>query len=96
MHATNEFAQQRNNGAIWRAGHSVYGLCAAWNHVTRPYIPLTEDAHKRSRAYARACRNRMHREGYREGVHYKEADNGMLWPLRTIQQAKRGRVHATA
>ena len=77
----NEFAQRRNNGKIWFAGYSVYGLCASWNYATRPYIPLTDAAHKRSRIYARACMNRLKRMGAIYGKHYTEFEDGSLFPL---------------
>ena len=77
----NEWVQRKADGTIWRAGHHIWGLCAAWNHATRPYIPLTESDHNRSAVYARACTNRMIRQGYVYSVHFTEFSNGMRWPL---------------
>lgn len=75
------FAQYKSNGALWRAGRTVYGLCAAWNHATNPARPMTDAEHRRSNVYARAIKARMARMGYRYGTHYREMSNGALWPL---------------
>ncbi len=80
------FCQYRANGTLWKAGHSVWGLCAAWNHATNPSKPMTDAEHERSRAYARAIKNRMQRLGITYGQHYREAADGSLWPLKTLQQ----------
>lgn len=73
--------QTKSDGKLWRAGKHWFGLCAAWNHATRPYVPLLEEEHKRARIYARAIKNRMSRFGYVYGVHYIELSNGSLWPI---------------
>ena len=74
---------KKNAGKLWQAGHSIYGLCAAWNHATRPFIALTDREHEKSRRYARAIKNRMQRQGFIYNIHYKELSNGALWPLKT-------------
>ena len=76
----NEFGMFDGAGII-RAGHDLYGMCMMLNHVTRPYVPLTDAAHARSRKYARALRERLERHGYRYGVHYTETDSGMVSPI---------------
>lgn len=75
------FAQYRSNGALWRAGQTIVGLCAAWNHATDPARPMSDAEHRRSHTYARAIKARMARMGYRYGVHYREMSNGALWPI---------------
>jgi len=87
MTQSNAFVQRKTSGAIWYAGHSVWGLCAAINHATRPYVPLTEECHARSRLYTRACKNRMTRLGFVHGIHYKECESGLLWPLKRSNYA---------
>ena len=77
------YAQYQSDGALWRAGRTIYGLCAAWNHATNPSCPMTDAEHRRSYAYARAIKARMARMGYRYGVHYRELSCGALWPVRT-------------
>ena len=76
------FIQRLSTGSIWRAGHTVYGLCAAHNHATEPDVPMTEREHRRSRQYARAIRGRMKALGYQYGLDYKELTNGMYWPIK--------------
>ena len=73
--------QHRSNGTIWKAGDSILGLCAAYNHATDPGAFLSEHEHKRTRQYARAIKNRMKRLGFTYGPDYTEWSNGMLWPL---------------
>lgn len=77
--------QTHSNGKLWRAGKHWFGLCAAWNHATRPYVPLSDAEHKRARIYARAIMNRMNRLGFIYGVHYKELSNGALWPIKPME-----------
>lgn len=79
MHA---YAQYKSNGALWRAGHHVYGLCAAWNHATNPGRPMTDAEHARANAYARAIKARMARLGIAFKRDYIELDNGALWPIK--------------
>lgn len=81
------FLSRRCNGKAYRAGFSVYGLCAAWNHATNPSLPMTDAQHRRSRQYARAIIARMRRIGYREGVHYSEWNNGSFWVTGSQQKA---------
>jgi hypothetical protein len=64
------YAQCNADGKLWRAGRTIYGLCAAWNHATNPSRLMTEEQLKRSNIYARAIRNRIMRMGYRDGTHY--------------------------
>jgi hypothetical protein len=75
------YAQYKANGALWRAGRSIVGLCAAWNHATNPELLMTDDDHDRSRTYARAIMARMRRLGFVIGRDYRELSNGMLWPM---------------
>jgi hypothetical protein len=75
------YAQYRSDGTLWRAGKSILGLCAAWNHATDPARLMTDSEHQRSNIYARAIKGRMTRLGYRYGSDYKELSSGMLWPL---------------
>ena len=75
------FLQRKVTGKVWRAGHTVYGLCAAWNHATSPSRPMFEYEHVRSRSYAKAIRNRMNRLGFAQGRHYRELSTGSLWPI---------------
>lgn len=76
------YAQYKPNGKLWRAGKTIYGLCAAWNHATSPSRLMTEYEHRRSNAYARAIRNRIMRMGYRDGTHYMVwHENGTMMPL---------------
>lgn len=75
------YAQYKSNGTLWRAGDSLLGLCAAWNHATNPAALMTEQQHSRSFAYARAIRARMVRLGYRLNANYVELSNGQLWPV---------------
>lgn len=74
------YAQYRANGRLWRAGRTVYGLCAAWNHATNPGRPMSDAEHFRSTLYARAIICRMVRLGIRHGTHYIELSDGRLWP----------------
>ena len=74
------YAQYKTNGTLWRAGKSVMGLCAAYNHATNPQTMLTENEHKRSFAYAKAIKNRLMRLGFQ----YIELSNGMLFPKKGI------------
>lgn len=78
------YAQYKENGTLWRAGKHIFGLVAAWNHATRPYVPLTNKEHIRSNQYARAIKNRMKNIGFVYGVHYTELSNGSLWPIKDI------------
>lgn len=68
-------------GKLWPAGRTIYGLCAAWNHASAPYRPMTDDEHRKARIYARAIMNRIKRMGFVYGKEYTEFSNGMLWPL---------------
>jgi hypothetical protein len=74
------YAQYDSNGKLWKAGKTIYGLCAAYNHATSPSRLMTSDEHKRSNIYARAIRNRMKRLEFRYGIHYTEMSNGAWWP----------------
>jgi hypothetical protein len=75
------YAQYKNDGTLWRAGRSIIGLCAAWNHATNPALLMTDADHDRSRIYARAVMARMCRLGFVFGRDYRELSNGMLWPM---------------
>ena len=77
------FLQRNADGRIWRAGTTIWSLCAAWNHATNPALPMTNHEHHRSRQYARAIKGRMARLGYTYGNDYMELSNGMLWPKRS-------------
>jgi len=74
------YAQYTPNGKLWKAGKTIWSLCAAYNHATSPSRLMTEDEHKRSNVYARAIRNRVRRMGYRYGTHYTEMFNGAWCP----------------
>ena len=75
------YAQYNADGKLWRAGHTIYGLCAAWNHATNPSRLMTKDEHKRSNAYARAIRNRLMRMKYRDEHCYMVwSENGTMQP----------------
>jgi len=76
------FIQRKSNGQIWRAGHSLYGLIAAWNHATNPALFLTEHENHRSFQYARAIKARMKRLGYQYPQDYRELSSGQLWPVK--------------
>ena len=76
------FIQYRANGSLWQAGHTVWGLCAAYNHSTNPSIYLTDSEHKRSFTYARAIKSRMKRLGFVYGSHFNELSIGSLYPLK--------------
>ena len=78
---------KKNTGKIWRAGRSIWGLTAAWNHCTRPYVPMTEETMHKANRYARAIKGRMRRLGYVYGIHYRELNNGAMWPLSEITSA---------
>ena len=71
------YCQYKSNGKIWVAGHSGWGLCAAWNHATSPSRLMTDAEHAKSIRYARAIMNRIKREN----VRYCETENGTLFPL---------------
>jgi hypothetical protein len=77
---------KKNAGKLWRASHGIWGLVAAWNHCTRPYVPMTEKMHHKANLYARAIKGRMHRMGFVYGIHYKELSNGSLWPMKDLNQ----------
>ena len=72
--------QRKSNNAIWRAGNTVLGLCAAYNYTTNPSKYLSEHEMKRSSQYARAIKNRMEKLGIIYGIHYRELSNGALFP----------------
>lgn len=74
------YAQYKSDGSIWKAGKSIMGLCAAYNHATAPDVPMSDAEHRRSWAYARAIKNRMARLGFKHGSHYVEFSNGAIWP----------------
>ena len=74
---TYHFLDRNTDGTLWRAGHTVWSLCAAWNHATNPALAMTDEEHHRARCYARAIKSRM----ARLGVRYKELSNGALWPV---------------
>ncbi len=76
------FLLYKSNSKIWLAGHTVYGLCSAWNHATNPSRPMTDREHHRASQYARAIKNRMIRSGIVYGKDYKELSNGALWPIK--------------
>jgi hypothetical protein len=76
------YLQYKENGKIWQAGHTIYGLCAAWNNATNPSVAMTDEDHTKSRRYARAIINRMNRLGFAYGVDYLELSNGSLFPKR--------------
>ena len=79
------FVQYKTDGTLWRAGNTVLGLCAAWNHATNPAAPMTAEEHKKASAYARAIKNRMCRLGLKYGVHFKESSyTSALFPIRNI------------
>lgn len=71
---------RHSDGSIWQAGHTVYGLCSAYNHATDPGDYRNEHEHNRMNQYARAINNRMKRIGLVYGKHYRELSNGMYWP----------------
>ena len=73
---------RRSNGKLWPAGHTVLGLCAAWNHATDPSALRTTYQHSRLNAYARAIDNRMGRLDLCAGRDYKELSSGIRWPIR--------------
>ena len=75
------YAQYKSNGTLWRAGHSIIGLCSAWNHATNPNLLMTDADHDRSGIYALAIMARMRRLGFAYGRDYRELSNGMLWPM---------------
>lgn len=75
------FAQYRQNGKLWQAGNTIFGLCAAYNHATNPKIMMTNHEQDRSYWYARAIKNRLSRLGFKHGKHYRELFDGSLWPL---------------
>lgn len=77
------FAQYKSNGKLWKAGKTIFGLCAAYNHATNPQTMMTSDEHTRSIWYARAIKNRMNRIGFVFGRHYRELSNGSFWPLQS-------------
>lgn len=79
-----KFAQYKTNGTLWRAGRSILGLCAAYNHATNPALLMSDAEHKRSFIYARAIKARMSRMGFVYGKHYRELNDGQLWPLATL------------
>ena len=72
------FAQYKSDGKLWRAGHTVLGLCAAFNHATNPSAMMTSEQHARSIKYARAIKNRILREGHK----FTWGKNGELWPVK--------------
>lgn len=76
------YAQYKSDGSLWKAGKSILGLCAAYNHATSPSRLMSDFEHKRSYIYARAIKARMTRLGYKYGIHYREKSNGTLWPLK--------------
>lgn len=76
------YAQYHFDGSLWKAGSTIWGLCAAYNHATNPSTTMTSREHDRSFRYARAIKNRMLRLGFKHGIHYAELDNGSWWPLR--------------
>ena len=75
------FLVHKVSGRLWRAGHTVYGLCSAWNHATNPALPMTDHEHMRSNQYARAIRHRMLKLGFSHGRHFRELSTGALWPI---------------
>jgi hypothetical protein len=77
------FVCRKSDGRIWKAGHTVLGLCSAWNHATNPRLYLTDAEHHRSRIYARSIKARMARLGIKYGTHYIERSDGSLWPIKT-------------
>lgn len=80
-----KFAQYKTNGSLWKAGQTILGLCAAYNHATNPALLMTDREHKRSFAYARAIKSRMSRLGFEYGKHYRELNDGQLWPLKNLE-----------
>jgi hypothetical protein len=74
------YAQYKSDGKLWRAGKTIYGLCAAYNHATSPSRLMTAEEHQRSNIYARAIRNRIRRMKFQYGIHYTEMSNGAWWP----------------
>jgi hypothetical protein len=77
-----DFVQRKSTGQMWHAGHSLWGLVAAWNHATNPALFLSDREHARSSQYARAIKARMARLGLAYGHDYKELSNGSLWPVK--------------
>lgn len=80
----NPFLLFKNNGKIWLAGHSIMGLCSAYNHTTNPGLPMSDSRHSRARQYAKAIKNRMNAIGFIYGIHYKELSTGALWPIKNL------------
>lgn len=78
-----KFAQYKTNGSLWRAGNTILGLCSAYNHATNPALLMSDNEHKRSFAYARAIKARMSRLGFVYAKHYRELNEGQLWPMAT-------------
>ncbi len=80
------YAQYRTDGSLWKAGHDIWGLCAAWNHATDPSRLMTDREHTRAFAYARAIRARMRRLGYVLGRDYVQTPVG-IYPAALARKA---------
>ena len=80
------YAQYKTNGKLWRAGKTIIGLCAAYNHATNPGLFMSDQEHIRSRVYARAIRNRMRQFGFQQSWDYIELSNGALWPKKGLPE----------
>jgi hypothetical protein len=84
------FIQRKSSGRMWLAGRTILGLCAAYNHATRPSLLMTEAEHTRADQYARAVKNRLARLGFAEGLDWREMSTGSLWPIARAKH-RRGR-----
>ncbi len=72
------YAQYKTDGSLWKAGHTVFGLCSAYNHATDPGAYMGDSEHKRSFVYARAIKNRIRKLGFKT----IELSDGRLWPVK--------------
>jgi len=61
--------------------NSLIYLINRYNRYSAPYVLRTDHEHRRARAIARESLRRIEAK-YREGVDYREFDNGALWPNR--------------
>lgn len=75
------FLCRGDNGSIWRAGHTIRGLCSAWNHATDPKRPMDDKNHARSSLYSKAIKARMARLGFRYERDYLYLSDGRMWPI---------------
>lgn len=77
--------QRKASGELWRAGHHIFGLCAAYNHATDPGDYRTDRLHAIGNKYARAIKKRISTLGYIKDVHYKEFESGLYWPIKDVE-----------